>query len=144
MPSLCVFGTNAMVKAAATCLYSVLLATKDVGRQRSLAITVCFWHQTCGEGNDRLPAPCVLRTRTMVKETSSCLQCFFGTKLPQSKLTFFHYLWAFLAPVVRVTTQKTSLSLSLSLSFSFSFSFSFHSFSFLSFETFALSLFLFL
>ena len=98
LPSPCVLGTKTMAKATTPCLHRVFLAPKPWRRQRLLAFTVCFWHQNHGEGNDRLPSPCVFGTKTMAKATAPCLhrvflapkpwrrqrqlfsQCFFGTK----------------------------------------------------------------
>ena len=66
-------ATKTMVKATAACLHRVLLAPKLWCLQRPLAFTVCFWHQNHGEGNGRLPSPCVFGTKTMVKATAACL-----------------------------------------------------------------------
>ena len=91
LPSPCVSDTNTngegngrclhrvtMVKATAACLHRVFLAPKPLQGQRPFAVTVCFWHQTNGEGNGRLPSPCALGTKTLVKATAASFTvCFW-------------------------------------------------------------------
>ena len=88
--------------ATAACLHRVFFGTKTMVKATAACFTMCFWHQNLGEGNGRLPSPCVLQrplafavcfghqnhgegngrpcvfgTKTMVKATAVCFHRVF-------------------------------------------------------------------
>ena len=68
LPSPCVFGTKAMVKATAACLHHVLSGTKTMAIHNEHSGHVLhrlFWHQSHGEDNGSWPSPCVFGTRQL-------------------------------------------------------------------------------